>query len=387
MTPAARYAAAIDVLDQINAGEPAEKALTGWGRANRFAGSKDRAAVRDHVFDVLRQKRSLAALGGGTSGRTLVLGLLRRQQINPNDVFGAGGYAPTALTADEVAAGDVAHGAAALDLPDWLWPQWLADLGEDAEAVAHVLQQRGPVTLRVNLRRGTRDAAIVALAADGVTAVPMNEVKTALQVTENPRRLRNSGVFTDGLVELQDVASQAAITALEIAPDARVLDYCAGGGGKALAIADMHGARVSAHDISVARMGDIPVRAGRAGVRVEVIAPNELAPSARFGCVVCDAPCSGSGTWRRAPEAKWAISSAKMQEYKALQQKVIAKSSAFVGPSGTLFYATCSVLACENEGIVDAFLDAHTDFRLLRSNWRLPDADGDGFYFAILQRA
>jgi len=386
MKPAARYAAAIDVLDLVIGGQPAEKALTTWGRANRFAGSKDRAALRDHVFDVLRQRRSLGALGGGDNGRALVIGLLRQQGIEPDSIFGVGGYAPSALAPDETVANKAGTGAVAADLPDWLWPIWKADLGEDAWPVAQILQTRAPITLRVNTRRGSVQDAITSLAHDGITAIPVSDSKTALQVIENPRRIRNSDAYSQGMVELQDLASQRAVAAINVPRGGTCLDYCAGGGGKALALADMHDLRVFAHDISVARMADIPVRAARAGVDITVLDTASIQHHAPFDLVFCDAPCSGAGTWRRAPEAKLALTKEKLFDYNNLQAEVLSSSAQFVAPKGTVVYATCSVLRSENDVIVDQFLSDNDNWHCVTRNLRLPDACGDGFFYAVLQK-
>lgn len=387
MTPAARYAGAIDVLDRMEDGVTAERALKAWGRENRYAGSKDRAAVRDHVFSVLRQKRSAAFAGGGGSARALVLGLLRLQGIDPNKVFGAGGYAPAALTdLDADMPSEPAPEAVQMDLPDWLWTVWQADLGEAAIQSAIALKSRGPISLRVNLRRGTPDAAIAALAQDGVIATRTANSETALQVTENERRIATSAAYLNGIVELQDLASQQAIAAMDTSAAYKILDYCAGGGGKALALVDISDAQVYAHDIAPERMVDLGPRADRAGVTVKTIGTQEISQHGPFDIVFCDAPCSGSGTWRRTPEAKWVMTEEKLREFNGLQGEVIQNGAHHVGPSGTLVYATCSVLKAENHDVVERFLSNASDWTCVVQKQRLPDALGDGFYFAILQR-
>lgn len=387
MTPAARYAAAIEVLDKILAGDPAEKSLTAWARGNRYAGSKDRAAVRDHVFDVLRAKRSLGVLGGGETGRLLILGLLRRAGIAPDTVFGAGGYGPAALTPDEAAEDDVQLSqAAACDIPDWLWPDWQASLGADSVACAQVQQARAPVYLRINQRRTTVDDSIAQLADDGIVAVPHPKVKTALEVIENERRVKLSRPYLTGQVELQDAASQAAMLSLDIAPGATVLDYCAGGGGKSLALADMYDTTITAHDIAEARMSDIPARAGRAGVTVSVVGPQALSSDARFDVVLCDAPCSGSGTWRRTPDAKWRLTPEQLNEYNDLQSDVLASGAKYVRANGMLIYATCSVLNCENEDIVAAFCATHPEWARAKTLRLTPTQHNDGFFLVVLKK-
>lgn len=386
MTPAARYAAAIVVLDRIVAGAPAEKSLTTWARTNRFAGSGDRAAVRDHVYDALRARRTLAAMGGSDTGRGLVLGLLRRAGIDPALIFGAGGYAPSALTgAESEPAERPLTPAQAADLPDWLWPIWQESLGDDAMGAADCLRDRAGVFLRVNRNRTRRDEAQASLAAEGIATVPVPDVKTALQVTDNPRKVATSKAFRDGLIEVQDTASQIAISRLPLAPDMRVLDYCAGGGGKALAMADLLAAPVWAHDIDTARMADIAPRAARAGSTIRVFNTSHLPKTATFDLVLCDAPCSGSGTWRRAPDAKWRITPGRLTDLVALQQDVLTAAARQVVPGGVLAYATCSVLNQENRGAIDAFCRNHRNWDLRDELVLHPQATHDGFYLAILR--
>ena len=252
MTPAARIAAAADILDTLSGGVAAEQALTRWARQNRYAGSKDRAAVRDHVFDVLRQRETCACLGGGTDGRALVAGLLRAQGANLAAAFTGEGHAPGPLTDAETAAfGNSVACDALWNLPQWLIPEFRRSLGDAAQAAERALRQRAPVTLRVNLARADLGSAQASLQADGIGTQANPMCQTALTVTEGARRLRNATAYTTGLVELQDAASQAVVAGLP--EGALCLDYCAGGGGKALALAAQPGRAVHAHDIDPAR--------------------------------------------------------------------------------------------------------------------------------------
>ena len=388
MTPAARYAAAIEILNDILAGAPAERVLTGWARGHRFAGSKDRAATRDHVFDVLRAPRTLSALGGRPDdARAAVLGLLRREGIDTDTVFGAGGHAPAALTDEErTATVPPLTGAAAADLPDWLWPAWCADLGEAARPVAEQLRHRAPVTLRVNLSAGSRDAAAARLATDGIDTVPVDMVETGLRVLSNPRRVAGSQAYLDGLVELQDAASQAAVARLLPVAGGRVIDYCAGGGGKALALADRIGAEIFVHDAEPARMADLPARAARAGVRLTPLSGAAVDRAAPFDLVVCDAPCSGSGTWRRTPDAKWRLTPARLAELQEIQGAILTRAVSLVRPGGYLAYATCSVLSAENEAAVARLRSAHPTLTEVDRMRLLPTPEHDGFYLSVLRR-
>ncbi|GHG94865.1 RsmB/NOP family class I SAM-dependent RNA methyltransferase [Pseudodonghicola xiamenensis] len=387
MTPAARVAAAIEILDAIRAGSAAEQALTGWARRSRFAGSKDRAAVRDHVFDALRARRSLAALGGAETGRGLMLGLCRRDGIDPGTLFTGEGHAPAPLSTEELAVGRApAPGPEAMDIPDWLWPVFSESLGERAEAAARVLQSRAPVHLRVNLAKASRQDAIAALAADGVTCVPHPAAETALEVIEGARAIRNSAAYLDGRVELQDAASQAVVAALPLRDGMRVLDYCAGGGGKTLALGARARLSLFAHDAAPRRMRDLPARADRAGLRVTLLDGDEVGRKAPYDLVLCDVPCSGSGSWRRAPEGKWLLTPEGLDQLNATQDQILDRAAGLVAPQGMLAYATCSQLDRENGERIDAFLARHPGWRCdWRRSWPV-EGGTDGFFAAHLTR-
>ena len=385
MTPSARIAAAIAVLDARAAGQPAEQALINWARASRFAGSGDRAAVRDHVFGVIRRLRSCAALGGGANGRALMLGALRDDGIDPAPLFDGARHHPAPLTEAERAhlarAPDLPE-LVALDCPDWLAPALRADLGAGFAPVMAALRHRAPVFLRVNTARTTRAEARVALAAEGIGAEFMHHINTALRVTENERKVAGSHAFRSGLVEVQDAASQAVVAALPDLAGARVLDYCAGGGGKALAMAAA-GACVFAHDAAPARMVDLPRRAERAGARIATLTtPTAQAP---FDGVLADMPCSGSGAWRRSPEGKWRLTPDSLAALCTTQAGILDATARLVAPGGWLGAATCSVLRAENDAQIDGFLARHPDWHCAGRHRWLPGPDGDGFFLALLR--
>lgn len=381
MTPGARVAASISVLDRVLAGEPAEKALVNWARSSRFAGSGDRAAVRDHVFDALRRMRSAAALGGAATGRGLMLGVLRAQGIDPAALFTGDGHAPAPVGPDEVAR-EMTE-LEALDCPDWLAPQMRESLGADFAPVMQALQSRAPVFLRVNLRKATVGRAQAVLETEGIRTRPHPLAATALEVTTGARRIAASASYREGLVELQDVASQAVVQALPLADGMRVLDYCAGGGGKSLAMAAQARVDLTAHDADPRRMADLAPRAARAGVRVKTVETGAL--SGGYDLVLADAPCSGSGAWRRSPEARWRLDAARLDSLNAAQSAVLTAAAAQVAPGGWLAYATCSLLACENAARVAAFLARAPRFALQRELRLTPLDGGDGFYLALLK--
>lgn len=389
MTPAARLSAAIDLLDEIIAGAPAERALTRWARASRFAGSKDRAAVRDVVFDGLRRRRSLGHLGGGDTGRAIVLAQAALEGADLDALFTGEGYSPAPVTEAERAAlaRDLAGAprAVRLDIPDFLESELAASLGAGFEAVMEAMRQRAPVDLRVNTLKTTRAAATVVLARDGILVEPHPLASQALRVVGGARAVAQSRAYSQGMVELQDVASQHVAERAGAAPGMTVLDYCAGAGGKSLALAAAMGGRgrVIAHDAHPKRMADLGPRARRAGAEIEIVSPEALRRRpVGADLVLVDAPCSGTGAWRRTPEAKWRLQPAELARLVRLQDAILAEAAAHVRPGGTLVYATCSLLARENGARAARFLGERPDWRLIEERSLTPLDGGDGFYIA-----
>ncbi|MBO9472097.1 RsmB/NOP family class I SAM-dependent RNA methyltransferase [Shimia sp. R10_1] len=384
MTPAARVQAAIEVLDQILEGAPAEKALTGWARRSRFAGSKDRAAIRDHVFDALRQRNSAAHLGGGLSGRALMVGVLRAQEVDLDGLFSGAAYAPEALSTAEIAASTAPQGALPADVPEWLIAPLKDSLGATYETTLTQMRARAPVFLRVNLAQSSVADAQAALTAAGIETRPVGLVETALEVTQGARRIRQAAPYLSGAVELQDAASQAMVSALPLNKGMKVLDYCAGGGGKTLAMAGRVTGQFHAHDAAPRRMADLPERAQRAGVKVSLTyAPQKDAP---YDLVLCDAPCSGSGTWRRTPDAKWRFQQDDLDALLQTQADILDKAQALVAECGVLAYATCSFLKAENQAQVAAFHQRHPGWE---TEWVRQfgfEDGGDGFFGAVLRK-
>lgn len=378
MTPAARVNAAIGLLDEILDGRPAEQVLLRWSRASRYAGSGDRAAVRDLVYEALRRRNSLAALGGRLSGRGLMIGLCREAGQDPGEVFTGATYAPEPLSEEERSAG----GGDAEDLPDWLLPLWRHSLGADAAAVARAMGARAPVWLRVNPLRGTIAEAMAMLAEDGIDAEASRDLPGALRVTRGERRVNGGRAYREGLVELQDLSPQLACAALPLREGDRVLDYCAGGGGKVLALAGRQpGLQLFAHDAEPARMTDLPARAKRAGTRIEQV----LQPKGVFDLVLADVPCSGSGTWRRTPDAKWRLTEAMLERLVETQAGILDKVAGHVAPGGHLTYMTCSLLTAENDAAIDVFLARNACFtEVFRQGWT-PLTASDGFFMALLK--
>lgn len=382
MTPSARVKAAIDILDEILTGAPAEKALTGWARRSRFAGSKDRAAVRDHVFDALRNLETAAALGGGKTGRAVMIGVLRLQDQAVEALFTGEGYAPSALTDAEQSIR--LEAPTPVDLPDWVIAPLKASLGAEYDSTLEAMGQRAPVTLRVNLAKSNRGVVQDALAKEGIETRPLALVDSALEVVAGARRIKQSPLYLSGDLELQDASSQAMVAGLPLKDGMRVMDYCAGGGGKSLAMAARIEGTFFAHDANPKRMADLPERARRAGVTIrQTDNPSDAAP---YDFVLCDVPCSGSGTWRRTPDAKWRFTKGDLEDLITLQAQILDEAAHFVAPNGCLAYATCSFLQEENARQIEAFCARHSEWRV---EWtkQFGFADGgDGFFGAVLTR-
>ncbi len=390
MTPAARLSAAIDILDQILAGDPASLTLTNWGRQSRFAGSRDRAAVRDIVYDCLRCRRSYGAPFSGESGRALVLSYASEKLENWADLFTGQGYDPAEVTDDEanaLSAPAAMADAVRLNYPDFLDDAFKSSLGPDFEDVMQAMLTRAPVDLRVNSAKGTVAEAIAMLAMDEIDVEPVVEVPTALRVTRNPRRVAQSKAYQRGFIELQDASSQAVTLFSDAKPGMQVLDYCAGGGGKSLALYDMIDGRgqVVAHDIASVRMNDLPARAARANARITIAQTGHpKLKTGAFDLVFVDAPCSGTGSWRRTPDAKWRISEWDLINLDTVQAEILRNSVNYLKPGGKLIYATCSLLARENADRVAAFCDENGAYRIERSVQFTPKDIGDGFFAACI---
>jgi 16S rRNA (cytosine967-C5)-methyltransferase len=382
MIPAARVAAAIDILaDLEQKRRPAAESLKDWGLAHRFAGSKDRSAIAGLVYDALRRKASSAWIMGDDSARAGVIGALKQLRGLPDGeialLFIGEGHAPAPLSVmerDRLAHG-VLDGAPAHvrgDYPEWLAPAFEASFGAGAADEGRALAGRAPVDVRVNTLKGDRDKALAALAHLSPSPTPLSPVGLRFAISAEGRgpALAAEPAYAKGLVEVQDEGSQLAALLSGAAPGAQVLDLCAGAGGKSLALAAMmnNQGQIYATDSNGRRLMPIFDRLERAGARnVQVRAPkgprdilSDL--TARCDLVFVDAPCSGSGAWRRNPDAKWRMRPGALQQRIKDQMETLEQAMQFVKPGGRLLYATCSVLRDENEDRIAAFLGARADF-------------------------
>jgi 16S rRNA (cytosine967-C5)-methyltransferase len=385
MTPAAHIAAAIEILDLILAGEYVEVSLNRWGRSNRFAGSGDRNAIRDLVFDALRQKNSLTKRSKDISGRSWIIALLQKKEVNLDKYFGVSKYSPPKITKPELDLLPLENEYDLYDIPDWLWPKWKATLGEKAHDVAIKLKERANIFLRVNTSKGTRRNALQALEKEGIISKLHPTVSTALVVNKGYRKIKNSEAYSLGLVELQDASSQASVLQLSMNQLGPILDFCAGGGGKSLALNAFLNQAIFAHDVNFGRMKDLPKRARRSGADIRIIKPEDL-KSSYYGLVFCDVPCSGSGSWRRDPEGKWSLKLKDYENLLSVQENILNSASKLVKSNGTLLYATCSVLEDENQAQIKKFMQKSNEWLFQKEKLFIPNELGDGFYFAILAK-
>ncbi len=385
MTPGARLSAAIEVLGDIEARRrPAADALKDWGLAHRFAGSGDRAAIGGLVFDALRRRQSAAWLMEEGTPRAILFGALRLERgLGPDAIrklADGGRFAPPPPTETEIRAltssrlGDApAHVRG--DYPEWLDAKFAAVFGDDRAAEGAALSSRAPVDLRVNTLKGDRAAAAAALAHLHAAPTPWSPfgLRIALSAEAKSPPIQSEPAFLGGLVEVQDEGSQLAAILAAPQPGDTVVDLCAGGGGKTLALAALmeHRGRLVATDADIRRLAAIHARLARAGASdVEVRTPRGDAPllddvAGQVDLVVIDAPCTGIGAWRRNPDAKWRVRPGALEQRIKDQDEVLARAAPLVRPGGRIAYITCSLLAEENGERVRAFLAAHEGFSVL----------------------
>ena len=387
MNPGARAQAAIAILsDILGHHRPALAALRDWGRAHRFAGSADRAAIGNIVLDALRKRASLSWRMEDDSPRALVLGWLAfvaGHAVEDIARMSALPHALAPLTEEERRR--LARPRALREAPAWVrgdYPEWLHEaftraFGDTAAEEGAALATRAPLDIRANALKTTREKLARHLARRQPAATPFSP--WGLRFHENAQgRLPNveaEPAFQRGAFDIQDEGSQIAALLSGARPGWQVLDYCAGGGGKTLALAAMmeNTGQIHAHDADTARLAAIVPRLKRAGVRnAQLIRPHEKERlnrlEGRMDLVLVDAPCTGTGTWRRRPDAKWRLKPQAVELHVAAQRAILARAASYVRPGGLLAYVTCSVLPAENAGQARAFLSAHKHFTAL--DWR-----------------
>lgn len=394
MREGGRVAAAIEILEDFERRRvPLKTAMADWARNARFAGAKDRAWISGLCLDVLRRRSSLGAAMGDPSARAATLAALRLMWGRSVEEIGALAaeepHGPGALSEDEERklsflaapqAGEVITGplSTPADFPDWLEPSVERAFGDKALDEMRAFSARADVDLRINTLQASVEKATDAVAAVGAVSHPY--LKTALRIAAPDATDRTPAVtvipaFNKGWVEVQDLGSQIAALAAGEVKGAQVLDLCAGGGGKTLALAALmaNTGQLYAYDNDARRLQPLYERSRRAGVRnLQIVNPvtdkaSLDALAGKMDVVFVDAPCTGSGTWRRHPDTKWRLTEDQLKRRMSEQDGVLRDAARFVKPGGRIVYVTCSFLMEENEDRLASFVGHHTGFERLRT--------------------
>lgn len=432
MTPAARLTSAMEVLSAIESERrPAADALKAWGQSHRFAGSGDRAAIAGLVYDALRRRASSAFVMGADTPRAVLLGMLRRERGLETDAISklADGsrYAPEPLSDAErrqLEASDLSAAPPHIagDYPEWLDQHFARAFGDDRAAEAAALAARAPLDLRVNTLKAERDKVADMLSEPAVEPTRWSPWGLRIRLAADARSpaIHAEPAFLKGLVEIQDEGSQLAALFSGAMPGDQVVDLCAGAGGKTLALAAMmqNKGQVFATDDDKRRLAPIHARLKRAGARnVQVRTPKSVGTeiddlAGRIDLVLIDAPCTGTGAWRRNPDAKWRIRPGALEQRVKEQAAILDRAVPLLKAGGRIAYVTCSVLVDENGDQVGSFLDRHRGFSVVPSAEvaqalgeralifakaaRLGDegltmtprtTDTDGFFVSVLKKA
>jgi 16S rRNA (cytosine967-C5)-methyltransferase len=405
---------AIEILEAVGTTrQPLDRFLKQWFRSRRFAGSKDRREIGESVFTIQRIRARLAHRMGGETPRALAIAWAAEQGSDMDALFG-GGYGPAPLTDAERAV----LARTPQPMPDWVrgeYPSWLErelrrGFGDRLMEEMDALQARAPVDLRVNTLKASRPSVLAALKAEGFAAQTTAYSPTGIRIPpgEGGAALAKSALFLSGAFEFQDEAAQIASLLAGARPGMTVLDLAAGAGGKALAMAAImqNQGRILAFDDKAERLAPLAERAARAGASIIAPAEGRGGPAwghGKFDIVFLDAPCSGTGTWRRQPELRWRLTPERLAELTGIQDWLLDDAARHTAPGGLVLYATCSVLPVENQDRVAAFLARQPEFSLvnLADGWRGTPPPGlagdfraspartgtDGFFAAGLRRA
>jgi len=409
MTPTARVQMAIEILEALETtAQPTDRFLKAWFRSRRFAGSGDRRAIAERVFSVQRHHAALAHRMGDDRPRALAIASLLEAGDDVEALF-TGGYGPAPLTDAERAAIAATWGPA----PDWVrgeYPEWLESelkraFGDRLLEEMQAFITRAPTDLRINTLKASRAEVLEALRAQDIAASATPYAPHGIRIAGEAGNLSETALFKSGAFEIQDEAAQIAAALCAATPGMRVLDLAAGAGGKSLALAAAmeNKGEIIACDIRGEALAELEKRAARAGVTIiKTVLLDHAQPSGPFDLVLVDAPCSGTGTWRRQPELRWRLTPARLAELTALQDRLLDRAAGLAAPGGRLVYATCSILPVENQDRVAAALARHAGFSLpdLDRSWLVNQPPGlaqdfraspaltgtDGFYCAGLRR-
>lgn len=392
-----RLQAVIDILTEIHdKPQAADRYLEKWARGNRYAGSKDRRAISEAVYQVLRNRRLLSEAVGSDRPRLVAMAsyhLLHGHSIEDICAMADGGkFGPVVLNDAELDAlkassARVASIGASMDddqkairfsVPEWAEADMRRALGDTFDANAEALLERAPLDIRVNPLKTSLEQVQSCLAEQDILVEPIDGIATGLRVTQG-RNIMQTELYKDGSIEVQDAGAQLTSLLCNAKRGMTILDYCAGAGGKALAMAAQmeHHGRIFVHDEERRRLKPLWERAKRAGTELIELAKDLPELEDSLDLVVVDVPCSGSGRWRRNPETKWQMDREALDDLCALQAKILKEAMKYVRPGGRLVYITCSILDCENKSQTDRFIAENEAFAY--------DMEGQGLDHGFLQ--
>lgn len=404
MRVSARFRAAQEILDLLLTREMSSKTIINWERGNKFAGSKDRKNIRDIVFHCLRNKRYFLYWWGkakrDSAGRKLVLSYIvdrfgSDSLDRENDFFGIKDFdfLPLSDSENEILSEnwlkrvEINEDPIKYSYPDFLDRDLKISLNGDFSKVMEMLSTRAPVYLRANKIKISTSNLIKKLHIEGFEVEQNSKNMDILKVLNEPKKMKLSSLFLEGAFEFQDLGSQNIGHRIPVTEGMKILDFCAGGGGKSLALASKFCNRIKLHayDINSTRLESFKLRAKRSGAQIKFL-NKESVFNETYDLILVDVPCSGTGTWRRDPFAKWNLNSSNLQKISEIQMDILEKVSSQVERGGSICYITCSLLKKENEENISVFLKKDNRYEAGMYHQVSPLEGGDGFFMALLNK-
>ncbi len=401
MQEISRAAAAINILDDYLKGYPLEKALKQWFKKNRFAGSNDRRNIRDLVFDILRKRLILyypfQINEYVENGRILVLSYLflyKKGSFSLEDIKENKYLSPPINSNELIILNNInrlvkkAPKNISLNYPEFLEEKLTQSLGNNFNAIMEIFLKRAPVYLRINQNKINLKEAKIKLENQGIFSEICPSSNYALKIISGEKLIKNSLSYQLGEVELQDLSSQLTTEFIQISSGKKILDFCSGSGGKALAIASRLRNKVDlfAYDLNNLKYKNLIYRTNKAGANITIIDSKQLIKYKNFFDIVfVDAPCSGTGTWRRDPKIKWELNDQKLTLLTKNQYSIVKQACSYLKNGGFLIYVVCSLLEDEGDLIIRKYLLHHKNYSKVKSGIFHPINASDGFYFSVLK--
>ena len=401
MQEISRADAAINILDDYLKGYPLEKTLKQWFKKNRFAGSNDRRNIRDLVFDILRKRLILyypfQINEYVENGRILVLSYLflyKKGSFSLEDIKKNKYLSPPINSNELIILNNInrlvkkAPKNISLNYPEFLEEKLSQSLGNNFNAIMELFLKRAPVYLRINQNKINLKEAKIKLENQGIFSEICPSSNYALKVISGEKLIKNSSSYQLGEVELQDLSSQLTTELIQISSGKKILDFCAGSGGKALAIASRlrNKADIFAYDLNDLKYKNLNYRANKAGANITILDSKQLIKYKNFFDIVfVDAPCSGTGTWRRDPKIKWELNDQKLTLLTKNQYSIVKQACSYLKNGGFLIYVVCSLLEDEGDLIIRKYLLHHKNYSKVNSGTFHPINASDGFYFSVLK--